>query len=216
MRPTRVLPVELLARVRLVRGDPGAGDEVPAGAAEPVARIVGGVRRRAELARAQALGLAADDPRDVAGAARGVSGRLRPIRRRGGRGERSRGEKGRRERREEPQHASTLVAVADRAIPRDGGLSDGVGVFGERLQWRYADVAQLVEHFTRNEGVLGSSPSVGSRERPAERRPFLCSRRHAHALHALRWPLDGRRYAPNPAARSFEAAFARPSSASPA
>jgi hypothetical protein len=25
----------------------------------------------------------------------------------------------------------------------------------------YADVAQLVEHFTRNEGVRGSSPRVG-------------------------------------------------------
>jgi hypothetical protein len=28
-----------------------------------------------------------------------------------------------------------------------------------------ADVAQLVEHFTRNEGVRGSSPRVGSRNR---------------------------------------------------
>ena len=27
-----------------------------------------------------------------------------------------------------------------------------------------ADVAQLVEHFTRNEGVPGSSPGVGSKE----------------------------------------------------
>ena len=27
---------------------------------------------------------------------------------------------------------------------------------------RLADVAQLVEHFTRNEGVPGSSPGVGS------------------------------------------------------
>ncbi len=27
----------------------------------------------------------------------------------------------------------------------------------------YADVAQLVEHFTRNEGVRGSNPRVGSR-----------------------------------------------------
>ena len=30
-----------------------------------------------------------------------------------------------------------------------------------------ADVAQLVEHFTRNEGVRGSSPRVGSAARPA-------------------------------------------------
>ena len=30
----------------------------------------------------------------------------------------------------------------------------------------FADVAQLVEHFTRNEGVPGSSPGVGSSEAP--------------------------------------------------
>jgi hypothetical protein len=29
----------------------------------------------------------------------------------------------------------------------------------------HADVAQLVEHFTRNEGVRGSSPRVGSEKR---------------------------------------------------
>jgi hypothetical protein len=29
-----------------------------------------------------------------------------------------------------------------------------------------ADVAQLVEHFTRNEGVPGSSPGVGFAVRP--------------------------------------------------
>jgi hypothetical protein len=29
-----------------------------------------------------------------------------------------------------------------------------------------ADVAQLVEHFTRNEGVRGSSPRVGSQNTP--------------------------------------------------
>ena len=29
-----------------------------------------------------------------------------------------------------------------------------------------ADVAQLVEHFTRNEGVRGSSPRVGLRKSP--------------------------------------------------
>ena len=32
-----------------------------------------------------------------------------------------------------------------------------------------ADVAQLVEHFTRNEGVPGSSPGVGSRKAPLRR-----------------------------------------------
>ena len=38
---------------------------------------------------------------------------------------------------------------------------------GPRQSWEIpanADVAQLVEHFTRNEGVPGSSPGVGSRE----------------------------------------------------
>ena len=36
---------------------------------------------------------------------------------------------------------------------------------GELSSSRPADVAQLVEHFTRNEGVAGSSPAVGS-EKP--------------------------------------------------
>ncbi len=38
-----------------------------------------------------------------------------------------------------------------------------VGVaLGPLLQWTGpADVAQLVEHFTRNEGVPGSNPGVG-------------------------------------------------------
>ena len=35
-----------------------------------------------------------------------------------------------------------------------------------------ADVAQLVEHFTRNEGVPGSNPGVGSREVPVNPRVF--------------------------------------------
>jgi hypothetical protein len=39
-----------------------------------------------------------------------------------------------------------------------------------------ADVAQLVEHFTRNEGVRGSSPRVGSGKSPLIR-GFLLSRR---------------------------------------
>ena len=38
-----------------------------------------------------------------------------------------------------------------------------------------ADVAQLVEHFTRNEGVPGSSPGVGSQESPAQVGFFFCS-----------------------------------------
>jgi len=42
------------------------------------------------------------------------------------------------------------------ARPCDGPLDDV----------RVADVAQLVEHFTRNEGVRGSSPRVGFRKAP--------------------------------------------------
>src|SRR6202050_5334368 len=42
-----------------------------------------------------------------------------------------------------------------------------------------ADVAQLVEHFTRNEGVRGSSPRVGFTQRPYSRRPD-CRRRRAY------------------------------------
>ena len=30
----------------------------------------------------------------------------------------------------------------------------------------YAEIAQLVEHFTRNEGVVGSSPIFGCRKIP--------------------------------------------------
>jgi hypothetical protein len=39
----------------------------------------------------------------------------------------------------------------------------GVGTVAPiRFARPHADVAQLVEHFTRNEGVRGSSPRVGS------------------------------------------------------
>ena len=38
-----------------------------------------------------------------------------------------------------------------------------------------ADVAQLVEHFTRNEGVPGSSPGVGSRGMPCTQALFVGS-----------------------------------------
>jgi hypothetical protein len=37
----------------------------------------------------------------------------------------------------------------------------------------HADVAQLVEHFTRNEGVPGSNPGVGFSEVPAIRAVFV-------------------------------------------
>ena len=38
-----------------------------------------------------------------------------------------------------------------------------------------ADVAQLVEHFTRNEGVPGSSPGVGFPAKPLLRCEFVVS-----------------------------------------
>lgn len=34
--------------------------------------------------------------------------------------------------------------------------------------WRYAGVAQLVEHLIRNEGVVGSSPITGTRNKKNE------------------------------------------------
>src|ERR671933_161863 len=46
---------------------------------------------------------------------------------------------------------------------------------------RPADVAQLVEHFTRNEGVRGSSPRVGSIPLPAFRRGMAFRSRCARA-----------------------------------
>jgi hypothetical protein len=47
---------------------------------------------------------------------------------------------------------------------------------GERIDsLRIADVAQLVEHFTRNEGVPGSSPGVGSLGKPRLGGAFLCA-----------------------------------------
>jgi hypothetical protein len=32
--------------------------------------------------------------------------------------------------------------------------------------WEYADLAQLVEQLIRNEQVVGSSPIIGSKEKP--------------------------------------------------
>src|SRR3954466_5459435 len=51
-----------------------------------------------------------------------------------------------------------------------------------------ADVAQLVEHFTRNEGVGGSSPPVGSTGSPCNR-PVSVVRRFGQA--AALAPLPG-------------------------
>ena len=38
--------------------------------------------------------------------------------------------------------------------------------------WRYAGVAQLVEHLIRNEGVVGSSPITGTRNKKNEQRNY--------------------------------------------
>ena len=62
------------------------------------------------------------------------------------------------------EHArSAAVRARGRRIAGQG--SDPAGWFDgsrPRLDWGSpADVAQLVEHFTRNEGVPGSSPGVG-------------------------------------------------------
>ncbi len=35
-------------------------------------------------------------------------------------------------------------------------------MFIKNVVWQYADVAQLVEHSTRNTAVIGSNPIVGS------------------------------------------------------
>jgi hypothetical protein len=43
------------------------------------------------------------------------------------------------------------------------------------MQRPAADVAQLVEHFTRNEGVRGSNPRVGFEEEARTRGPPLFS-----------------------------------------
>jgi hypothetical protein len=58
-----------------------------------------------------------------------------------------------------------------------------------------ADVAQLVEHFTRNEGVPGSSPGVGSEKAPQMARvcrwcsrAYLVETGHRFGLSSLLWP----------------------------
>ena len=38
--------------------------------------------------------------------------------------------------------------------------------------WRYAGVAQLVEHLIRNEGVVGSSPVTGTRKNAIKKPAF--------------------------------------------
>ena len=48
-------------------------------------------------------------------------------------------------------------------------VDPGFAVFGARgpgVDCERADVAQLVEHFTRNEGVRGSNPRVGYEKAP--------------------------------------------------
>jgi hypothetical protein len=66
-----------------------------------------------------------------------------------------------------------------RSLQRTGGPTRRAPVRSRALREppidsspKVADVAQLVEHFTRNEGVPGSSPGVGSGESPAKSRVF--------------------------------------------
>jgi hypothetical protein len=61
------------------------------------------------------------------------------------------------------------------------GASRGLGLAARKMRIcrSFADVAQLVEHFTRNEGVPGSNPGVGS-EKGAGNSAFL--RRFANHL----------------------------------
>ena len=78
-----------------------------------------------------------------------------------------------------PAHASSAVnrpqkrrlrlpraaADPDFAVPRSTEIGPSAG---NQETPANADVAQLVEHFTRNEGVPGSNPGVGSRKSPAQ------------------------------------------------
>ena len=96
-----------------------------------------------------------------------------------------------------PAHARVVVRLA---LPRLVGSAPAIpnprrssGYYQAR-----ADVAQLVEHFTRNEGVRGSSPRVGFQDycaivgelRAAHHQPVACYLDHAGearselALHA--------------------------------
>ena len=58
----------------------------------------------------------------------------------------------------DPQTAYRLAVS-----PGGRGPGRSLSPHGVRYPCCNADVAQLVEHFTRNEGVPGSSPGVGSR-----------------------------------------------------
>ena len=69
-----------------------------------------------------------------------------------------------------PIHGGDDVAAGGELLSADDGRCVGrleAGVRGRAARGqpvtspRSADVAQLVEHFTRNEGVPGSNPGVG-------------------------------------------------------
>ncbi len=77
-----------------------------------------------------------------------------------------------------------IASLRAGAVPRQyGSLALMPIESGEDPDCRpFADVAQLVEHFTRNEGVPGSSPGVGSKERPAESGPFVVYAGHDQPL----------------------------------
>jgi hypothetical protein len=56
---------------------------------------------------------------------------------------------------------------------------------------RLADVAQLVEHFTRNEGVPGSSPGVGSRDLQGKSAWLAFSGRRSLGTHPCKFVFQG-------------------------
>lgn len=81
----------------------------------------------------------------------------------------------------------THAAARPQASARFGTTHPGSLQSGGVHSW--ADVAQLAEHITRNDGVLGSIPSVGSKDiplrHPGSPLPHLLRRPSAHARQRL-------------------------------
>ena len=105
-------------------------------------------------------------------------------------------------------HSSSYIARASRLWP-EVLRAPGAVPFAPR-----ADVAQLVEHFTRNEGVGGSSPPVGSSGSPCSSGLSIVRRfRQAAALGLLLGPERG---SSRVHARRFGGARCRPARSSSA
>src|SRR4051812_10739716 len=70
--------------------------------------------------------------------------------------------------------AAEVVKARAASVRHDAVAAGELDPREQRYDATCADVAQLVEHFTRNEGVRGSNPRVGSKRRPAGAglRPF--------------------------------------------